>query len=176
MQNRPNQLPAEVALWVLQHDDRYPEVEFKVEALPVDGEFLEMHENWRQRFSHLIEFHLGAPGTIRFMYLGQAWFVRIIGDLTAQQRVEIAGMPTVGGYEVLSPSIVGIPLKAGEAPLAQIAPVPVEPHIYMSGLHMTGAELLDIVDGPQTDRKQAIIAAMTDKDWDTAKALLAQRH
>jgi DnaJ-domain-containing protein 1 len=41
---------------------------------------------------------------------------------------------------------------------------------------MSGAELLDITTGNTTDRKSAIVKAMSEKNWDKVKELLNQRH
>ncbi len=177
MQDAPNELPAEVAIWLLERAERYPDVEFKVDYWDIPDEEVDFNNKLRLRFSRLIELRgWGAPLTVRFVYPKQSWFVRIIGDLTPMKRTEIAEMPPEGEYEVLSPKLVGIPFKSGEVPSDEVEFVPVEPHIFMTGLVMTGAELLDITTGQPTERKKAIMEAMVQKDWDKAKQLLKQRH
>ena len=177
LQDAPNELPAEVAIWLLERDERYPEVEFKVEYDNIPENEIEHHEKLRKRFSHLIELRSsGVPVSVRFILPEQSWWVRFIGDLTALERVEIAEMPKEGSYEVLSPKLVGIPLKSDEVPSDEIEFIPVEPHFYTTGLVMTGVELLDITHGQPTERKTAIVKAMSEKDWDKAKQLLRQRH
>jgi len=177
MQDVPNELPAEVALWLLERDNRYPDVEFKVDFWDVEDIEFDQQENLRQRFSRLI--HLrgsGAPLTVSFKFQKQNWSIRIIGDLTASQRVEIAQMPTTGGYEDLTETTIGIPLKPDEVPGEGTEFVPVEPHYFTKGLVISGAEILDVTSGNPTERKSAIVKAMSEKDWDKAKELLRQRH
>lgn len=183
LQDQANELPAEVAVWLLERNDCYPDVEFKVDYWDIHDDEADEHEKLRQRFSRMIQLRGGAaPLTVTFMYPKQNWHVRIIGNLTAMERVEIAQMPKATDYEEVSRNevgqltAVGIPLKSDEVPNDCLEFVPVEPHIYMTGLTMSGAELLDIVHGSRTERKDAIVKAMSEKNWDEAKELLKQRH
>lgn len=177
LQDATNELPAEVALWLLERDDRYPDTEFKVDYWDVEDLNLDQNEKMRQKFSRLIHLFLGGkPLTVRFLFPKQNWSIRIIGDLNFTQRAEIAQMPKEGYYEVLNETTYGVLLKPDEVPSDGTEFVPVEPHYSTKGLVMSGAELLDITTGNSTERKSAIVKAMSEKDWDKAKELLNQRH
>lgn len=180
MQDRANELPAEVAIWLLERNDRYPGVDFRVEYWDVHDDDVEEHTKKWQRFSRLLRLRgRNEPLMICFMYPRQKWGVRIIALLTPEKRREIAQMPEYA--EEISRDdygvTLGIPLKSNEAPNDRVEFVPVEPHMYMtSSLSMSGAELLDLVSGSRDKHKDAILKAMSEKSWDEAKKLLKQHR
>jgi hypothetical protein len=183
LQDRPNELPLEVALWLLERNEKYPDVQFKVDFFDIGGMpdgYPEKHEALRLQFSQLI--HMRAnndPLTVVFMYPGQNWSMRIIGNLTPEERREIAQIPEdvveIPRDEPGNPTM-GVPFRSDERPVEDIEFVPVEPDMHMTGFAVSAAEFQDIVLGERTERKEAIMQAMSEKNWEKAKGLLKQRN
>lgn len=183
LQDRPNELPLEVAVWLLERNEKYPDVQFKVDFFDIRGlpdNYPGKHEALRLQFAQLI--HMRAnndPLTVTFMYPGQNWGIRIIGNLTPEERRKIADMPDdvmeVHRDERGNPTM-GVPFKSNENPPEGIELVSVEPDMHMTGFVVSAAEFQDIVLGERTERKEAIMQAMTEKNWEKAKELLKQRN
>jgi len=142
--------------------------------------------------------HMCGLSGVNFPYPGQNWSIRIIGgvdkdgnivDVNAEKsaggfspelRREISGIPE--NVELVSQesewwATVGVPFKSDEAPITPTEYVPLDADgRWTSELTMSPDEILDVVDGPRTERKEALVKAISEKDWETARRLLKQRH
>jgi len=201
MQEKPEVVPDEVAVWLLERNDRYPNIEFNINCSePTSPEQVEEYK-LGVRYSRL--YHMRGPAghvmSVTFPYANQSWNIRIVGGLTkdgkianlgkdedttgltAQLRQEIAGLPdntekvhrSEDGWVTL-----GTPVAADEPSRkepVEFIPLPADGR-WTSELTMSGAEILDLVEGPVTERKEALVQAISEKDWETARRLLKQRH
>lgn len=221
MQGRPDMVPDEVAVWLLERNNRYPNVEFVVDCDEPSAQQVEEYKK-ASRYSRLFSGPVGSVRYVSFPYQNQSWRVKIAGGLTnngkiadltklskeetwdtmmfsKKLRCEIAGLPENAEtiFEGKSGWTKGIPLGDTEPsrtkplefiPLSAdgrytseltIAPVPASGHSgsqWKSGHTISHEEFLDVVEGPETGRKKAIMEALSMKDWETARNLLKQRH
>lgn len=180
LQDLPRQLPAEVALWVLERDSLYPEVDFRIQYSIVHDDERELNEEMRNKFAYTIQCRGGGvPMGVTFRYPDSTWHVQIIGDLSGSERVKI-GIGSEKVTEVENPyggnPYLGVQFSDGSKAPLETEMLPVEPHIFEEGFQITGAELLDVVSNSQTERNAALLQAMTEKNWEEAKRLLKQRH
>ncbi len=203
MQGKPDKVPAEVAVWLLERNELYPNIKFTIEVDDVAKNDASQREELRVKYARLFGGHptLRRPMGTTFLYPHQNWYVRIVGGL--DEDGNIADMTQGHVHSGLSPELrreitempedaelisidtdneswatFGKPFKNGESPLEG----PTE-YILMeaderwsSELTMSAAEIVDIIEGPYTERKEALARAISDKDWETARQLLKQRH
>ena len=148
MQEKPEQVPKEVATWLLERNSRYPNVDFTVECRDPHPsqveEFVSMARKWSRVFSYSPpDYGIGA---VSFLYLMQCWNVRIIGGLdeegniadrskvediqpfSRELRAEIAGLPP--DFERVGEGMIGIPRQDDDAPLEKPTEMISLPPIY----------------------------------------------
>lgn len=202
MQGKPDKVPAEVAVWLFEHNDRYPNIKFEVGVWEFQTEEeAKKHAKMRQEYARLwrVRTKVNEPMVVAFPYPGLEWFVRIIGGLdengnivdltkeyvktglTPELRRKIAEMPD--DVELVSKdddswATVGVQFKNGDTPIEEpIEYIEIDPaQRWTSELTMSAAKIVDLVDGPQTERKRALVKAISEKDWENARRLLKQRH
>lgn len=204
MQDKPQQVPEEVAVWLLERNARYPMIDFKIDYSDYTNPET---ETARQKYSRLYN---GTPtglpghgvGTVSFLYLKESWFVRIIGGtdaegniadmsiprdsddvrrsvdgLSAEQRAEISDMPSLDSLDHIQERTYGLPRIPGEPvqDRGTLVDLPAD-MFWKSDFQISGAELADLFHGQPTERKTEIIEALSRKDYETAKRLLEQRN
>lgn len=87
-------VPREVATWLNARNDAYPQVTFQVGHIVYSPE--QRAQNRETTKDHSQSFIGGAtPGIAQttFLYFDEAWSIRIIGDLTAEERAKIVQLP-----------------------------------------------------------------------------------
>lgn len=204
MQDKPHQVPEEVAVWLLEQNVRYPNIDFKIDYSEFAGAET---EEVRKKYSRTWN---GAPtglsghgvGTVGFLYLRETWFIKIIGGLdaegniadmsiardsddpkrsiaglSAELRAEISTMPPLEDLEEISEKLYGLPRKQGESVQERgtLIEVPADMS-WKSDFMISGAELADLFHGQPSERKTQIVEALSRKDYETAKRLLGQRN
>jgi hypothetical protein len=192
MQEKPEQVPKEVATWLLERNSRYPNVDFTVECRDPHPsqveEFVSMARKWSRVFSYSPpDYGIGA---VSFLYLMQCWNVRIIGGLdeegniadrskvediqpfSRELRAEIAGLPP--DFERVGEGMIGIPRQDDDAPLEKPTEmISLPPDLrWTSDVSMSGEEFNKLLNDPQT--KTEAERAIWEKDWEALKRLKEQ--
>jgi len=192
MQEKPEQVPKEVATWLLERNSRYPNVDFTVECRDPHPsqveEFVSMARKWSRVFSYSPPYY--GIGAVSFLYLMQCWNVRIIGGLdeegniadrskvediqpfSRELRAEIAGLPP--DFERVGEGMIGIPRQDDDAPLEKPTEmISLPPDLrWTSDVSMSGEEFNKLLNDPQT--KTEAERAIWEKDWEALKRLKEQ--
>lgn len=146
MQERRDEVPKEVATWLIERNLRYPKINFTVDCHEPHSSQIEEFVFVARRYSRLYVFWRGFVSTrvsgvniVVFPYLSEQWTVKIVGginkkgeiaDLTIDEsrrslppsvRAEIAGLPVVANLpsdmEKVSEDCVGVLRKKDDPPL-----------------------------------------------------------
>lgn len=136
-------VPEEVAVWLLERNKRYPQIEFRIQHMDVPGD-----ENLARAEKYSKVWHLVNPlagiDQVSFLYLNEVWFVRIAGAsdgkgnvvemggvgeaLGPELRAEISGLPLAEMLEDAGGNGAGLPrtsiepVKARETNLVELKP------------------------------------------------------
>jgi len=146
MQERPDAVPKEVAVWLAERNLRYPKINFTVDCHEPHSSQKEEFASMARQYSRLYIFWKGFVSTrvsdvniVVFPYLSEQWTIKIVGginekkeiaDLTidevrrslpASVRAEIAGLPVVADLppdmEKVNENCVGILRQKEDMPL-----------------------------------------------------------
>jgi hypothetical protein len=114
MQDKPHEVPEELAKWILERNARYPNVEFKIDCLDRDRSHVDTNESTTKE---LVVFY-GISGlgvtTVTFSYPTQSWSVRTIGGVDSAGNIvsAYADVESVGPLpRDLRAEIAGLPKK-----------------------------------------------------------------
>ncbi len=132
MKGKLNFIPKEVKEWLIEHNNKYPEINFEINYQEPLRREEEIYEKYAEKCSLIFYFH-GISGGVKhilFPYIKEKWFIRIKGEidetgkltnseqpdydehftntLPAAIRNRIAGMPEESRLKVLSYGIKGI--------------------------------------------------------------------
>lgn len=87
-------VPKEVADWVLAQNERYPDVTFMIGFINKNAKQRQEAKATVEQYSHgFIGGSVPGVSQVVFYYHGETWNVRIIGNLTLDERNEIAELP-----------------------------------------------------------------------------------
>ena len=192
MQDRPQEVPKEVGIWLLERNVRYPNVDFTIEYREPYPSEVEELVSMARKYSRIFSYDPpnGGIGMIGFLYLTQRWSVRIIGGLdgegniadrskegsirafSKELRAEIAGLPS--DAKRAGEGVIGIPRQDDDVPLekpAEMISLPSDLR-WTSTVSMSGKELDNLLSNPDTDIE--VKRAIWEKDWETLKRLKEQ--
>lgn len=190
MQGKKQEVPAELAAWLLERESQYhTTIEFEVGFQKVRPEHAAKYEPIAEKYFQLFGVRHPMAGilTVSFLYRTEIWFAKIIGGLDEGnnlvdrrfggtvkplgmlKREEISGWtPTA---EFIEPQGSGLRRKTDNPLLDQpriLVSLPGNSH-WTSQFSMTGQELDRLLQNPET-RTQAG-QAIWQKDWETLRRL-----
>ncbi|MFH1559769.1 MAG: hypothetical protein ABIC19_04660 [Patescibacteria group bacterium] len=196
MQGKAEEVPKEVATWLLERNSRYPNIDFTVDCWDPHPSQIEEFETTARKYSRLYSLNASLHGVLLviFPYLRQSWNVKIVGGLddkeniadrakvenikplSVQLRAEIAGLPKLEELEQISDEMIGLARKKGDEPLEkaiEMTPLPSDLR-WTSEVSMSGEEFNELLSDPMT--KKEAERAIWEKDWETLKRLKEQRR
>ncbi len=201
LQDKPQEVPEEVATWLLEQQARYPLIDFQINYSNYsDAEIDDGRRKYSRSWNGKPNEGFGPKG-ISFHFLRESWHINVVGGrdasgdiadlsippdstdprrsvapLGARLRAEITTMPPLDKMEPLGEEGFGL-LRTAPAEERPLTMVSFPPDIFMtSELSMSGAEFADLLHGEPTERKTQIVEAVSAKDWEQARTLLKQRH
>jgi len=196
MQGKPEELPKEVAAWLLERNSLYPNIDFTVDCWePSLAEKAKREEEAKKYSRIFVKAQSMGWGIslVIFPYLSQHWTVKIIGLVNDQGeildpgspeymqghmlppklRFEIAGVPAPKLLEMYDHKL-GLPRKEDEPALeTPEMMISFPPGLrWTSEVSMTGEEFNRLLSNPET--KVEAERAIWEKDWDALKRLKEQ--
>lgn len=194
IQGRPDGVPKEVAIWLLERNSLYPNIDFIVGCWePSLSDTIQWEEEAR-KYSRIFvkdQSMFWGISLVIFPYLSQFWTVRIVGlineqgeilspenpayeegrQLSMKLRFEIAAVPEPQEVEMYGDHKLGLPRKENEPVLEAPGVMMLLPPDFRwtSEVSMSGEELGKLLNDPQTGSQTA--RAIWEKDWETLKHL-----
>ena len=192
MQGKSEEVPQEVATWVLTREMLYPNINFIIDCQEPHRFQVEQFAFMAKKYARFFWKSRPEGGTevVIFSYVRESWQIRIVGGLDQDENIadlskeknirplprdlrnKIAGLPldTVRVNEKEE----GVLREKNDIPLERpLEMVPLLPEgRYTSEVSMSGEELGELLSDPIIGK--AAERAIWDKDWETLKRLKEQ--
>lgn len=190
MKDIEHQVPAEVAIWLIAQNKKYPLIDFRIEYL----ECSELNRNSAKEFSQIWEIKKFGVRSVSFLYSDASWSIRIVGfsdgrgnivsiseqtttSLGYKLRAEVSSLPLLNQLRKIDKKSYALPRAYNMVLNSKNCLVPIELDAWMASQNsISGVELQKTISGEKALSGTALLEAVFGKDRVNPRKLLKTRH